>query len=302
MWSSRGIFVALSTPFTSDAEQVDEAALRTLTDHVIANGVHGIITTGSTGECASMTADERRQVLEVVLDQANGRVPVIAHTAAVATREVVALSRHAQLAGAGGVMVVGPYYEPISEREIEAHYATLGAAIDLPIIIYNHPAATNYSMSPEFMAHLGATIPNIRAVKDTTGDIGRIHRLMEVCPETVSVFNGADTLAFTGFAAGTVGAIWGAANATPHLCVALYEAMVERADLQRGREIWRTFYAVNRFLELEGYVAAVKAATTYLGVAVGNPRPPILPLSTEKHRELEQLVDAANLTLAGLPG
>ena len=204
MWSSRGIFVALSTPFTANAQQVNEAALRALTDHVIANGVHGIITTGSTGECASMAADERRLVLEVVLDQAHGRVRVVAHTAAVATREVVALSRHAQQAGAGGVMVVGPYYEPISEVEIEAHYATLGAAMDLPIIIYNHPAATNYSMSPEFMAHLGAIIPNIRAVKDTTGDIGQHSSPDGGIPETVAVLNGADTLAFTGFAAGTL--------------------------------------------------------------------------------------------------
>lgn len=295
MTTWRGIFVALATPFSRDAEHVDEAALRRLVDHVIANGVGGIVTTGSTGECAGMTMDERRTVLEVVLDQTRGRVPVIAHTAAVATREVVALSRHAQQAGAGGVMLVGPYYEPINEAEIRAHYATVAASVDLPIIVYNHPGATGYSMSPELIADLAASIDNVRGVKDTTGDVGRIHRLMELCGDTTTVFNGADTLAFAGFAAGTVGAIWGAANATPRRCAELFDAIVEQNDLVRGREIWRTLYPINRFLELEGYVASVKAATNMLGPNIGDPRPPILPLPAHKTAELGKLLETAGL-------
>jgi 4-hydroxy-tetrahydrodipicolinate synthase len=291
----RGIFCALATPFTPNAESVDEAALRRLVDHMLANGIRGIITTGSTGECASMTMDERRTVLEVVLDQVRGRIPVLAHTAAVATREVVALSRHAQQAGADGLMVVGPYYEPINQDEIFAHYATIAKSVDLPIMVYNHPAATGYSMSPEFIAHLARDIDNVRLVKDTTGDVGRIHYLMELCGDSVTVFNGADTLAFAGFAAGTVGAVWGAANATPRQCVDLFDAIVEHNDLVRGREIWRPFYMVNRFFEQEGYVASVKAATTMQGVNVGDPRPPILPLPAQKVEALGKLLEACGL-------
>ena len=295
MTSWRGIYVALSTPFTRDAERVDEQALRGLVDHVIVNGVHGIVTTGSTGECASLTMDERHTVLEVVLDEVQGRVPVVAHTATVATREVIALSRHAQQAGADGVMVVGPYYEPIDEREIRAHYSAVAASIDIPVIVYNHPAATGYSMSPEFIAALGMGIDNVAGVKDTTGDIGRMHRLMELCGDKLAVFNGADTLEFAGFAAGAVGAIWGAANPAPRQCVNLYEAMVERNDVAKGREIWRTFYPFNRFLEISGYVAAVKAATNMQGVKVGDPRPPILPLTSDKTAELRRRLETMGL-------
>jgi 4-hydroxy-tetrahydrodipicolinate synthase len=291
----RGIFCALATPFTANAESVDEAALRRLVDHMLANGVRGLITTGSTGECASMTMEERHTVLEVVLDQVRGRIPVLAHTAAVATREVVALSRHAQQAGAAGLMVVGPYYEPINQDEIFAHYATVAKSVDLPMMVYNNPAATGYSMSPEFIAQLTRSIDTVRLVKDTTGDVGRIHYLMELCSDEVIIFNGADTLAFAGFAAGTVGAVWGAANATPRQCVDLFEAIVERNDLVRGRAIWRTLYMVNRFFEQEGYVASVKAATNMQGLAIGDPRPPILPLPAHKAAALGKLLEAAGL-------
>lgn len=301
MTQMRGIFAALATPFTSDAERVDEAALRRLVDHMIANGVRGLITTGSTGECASMTMDERRTVLEVVLDQNRGRLPVLAHTAACATREVVALSHHAQQAGADGLMVVGPYYEPINEAEIYAHFATVVGAVDLPVMVYNHPGATGYSMSPEFIARLAREIENVKLVKDTTGDVGRIHYLMELCGDTITVFNGADTLAFAGFAAGTVGAVWGAANATPRQCADLFEAIVEQNDLVRGRAIWRTLYPINRFFEQEGYVAAVKAAINMQGIAIGEPRPPILPLPDHKKAELGQRLEAAGLHGAAAP-
>jgi 4-hydroxy-tetrahydrodipicolinate synthase len=225
----------------------------------------------------------------------------LAHTGACATREVVALSRHAQQAGADGLMVVGPYYEPINEAEIYAHFVTVAGAVDLPVMVYNHPGATSYSMSPEFIACLGREIENIKLVKDTTGDVGRIHHLMELCGDTITVFSGADTLAFAGFAAGTVGAVWGAANATPRQCADLFEAIGEQNDLVRGRAIWRTFYPINWFFEQEGYVAAVKAATNMQGIDIGEPRPPILPLPDHKKAELGQRLKAAGLHGAAAP-
>jgi 4-hydroxy-tetrahydrodipicolinate synthase len=155
-------------------------------------------------------------------------------------------------------------------------------------------------MSPEMIADLGKNIDNVRGIKDTTGDIGRIHRLMELCGDQLIIFNGADTLAFAGFAAGTVAAIWGAANVAPRLCVDLFEALVERNDLVRGREIWRNFYPLNCFLETEGYVAAVKAATTMQGLDVGDPRPPILPLAAERRTDLERLLTAAGLRVSAV--
>ena len=291
----RGIFAALATPFTEGGERVDEAALRQLVDHMIAHGIHGLVSTGGTGEGAALTAEERRTVLEIILDQNRGRLPVFAATSACATREVVALSRHAQQAGATGVMVLGPYYDQVNEEELYWHYATVATAIDLPMIVYNHPGSTGYSLRPEFLARLAHTIDNIVAIKDTTGEIDRLHYLMQLCGDKATVFNGADTLAFAGFAAGSVGAIWGAANAAPRQCVDLFEALVTNHDLIRGREIWRTFYPLNRFFEQEGYNAAVKAATNMQGINVGVPRPPVLPLSSEKAAELGKLLEAVGL-------
>lgn len=290
----RGIFAALATPFTEGGERVDEVALRQLIDHMIAHGIHGLISTGGTGEGAALTSEERRTVLEIILDQVRGRLPVFAATTAVSTRGVVALSRHAQQVGATGVMVLGPYYDQLNEEELYTHFATV-AAVDLPMIVYNHPGSTGYSLRPEFIARLVHTIENITTVKDTTGDIDRLHYLMQLCGDKAAVFNGADTLAFAGFAAGSVGAIWGAANAAPRQCVDLFEALVTNHDLVHGREIWQTFYPLNRFFEQEGYNAAVKAATNMQGIRVGVPRLPVLPLSSEKAAELGKLLEAVGL-------
>lgn len=290
MTQFRGIFAAMVTPFSADGEQVDEAALGDLVDWLIGEGVHGLIPLGSTGEFATLTGEERRRVAEVTVEQAARRVPVVVQTAAVSTRETVALSRHAAEIGADGVMIVPPYYEPISEEEVYAHYAAVAEAVKLPIVLYNIPVACGFDMKPSFVARL-AEIPTVQYIKDSTGDARRVQELIQVCGDRIGVFNGADTLSLLGLVAGACGMIWGAANVTPRACVELYDLVARQRDLARAQALWHKMQPLQYFLENEGYVASVKAGAAMVGMEVGPPRRPILPLSDARVAELRRLLE-----------
>lgn len=284
-----GMLAAAVTPLTSD-DRVDERATRRLVDALIEAGVHGLVPTGSTGEFSSLTADERRRVVEIAMDAAAGRVPVIPHTAAIATRDAVALSRHAQQSGAAAIMLVPPYYEPLSEEEVRAHYAAVAAAVDLPIVIYNIPSCSGFAFRPDFVLRLADEIPTIRYVKDTTGDARALQEMLAAFGDRIGVFNGWDTLSLLGLVAGAVGCIWGAVNVMPRECVALYELVVEKKDLVGARELWSRMWPANAFFEREGYVGAIKAGAALAGRPAGDPRPPLKRLGPGKVEELRRLL------------
>lgn len=293
-----GINVALVTPF-DEAERVDEEALAALVEDQLAHGVHGLVVNGSTGEFFALTPEERRRNVELVGEVARGRAPLIVHVGAMTTREAVAHAEHAAKHGAVCAMLVCPWYEPIDETEIEQHVRAVGAA-GLPLMIYNNPAATGWSMRPELIARLTA-IEAVRYLKDTTGNAGRLFRIRELCGDRLELLNGQDTLALIGFLAGTRGAVWGAPNATPRACVELWRRTVQCVDLTAAHELWSAFYPVNRFFEDEGYVAAVKAGAQLRGVKVGIPRRPYLPLAPDRVAELAALLERLDATLDAVP-
>lgn len=293
-----GINVALVTPF-DEAERVDEEALAALVEDQLANGVHGLVVNGSTGEFFALTPDERRRSVELVGEVARGRARLIVHVGAMTTREAVAHTEHAAAHGAVCAMLVCPWYEPINETEIEQHVRAVGA-VGLPLMIYNNPAATGWSMRPELIARL-TEIEAVRYMKDTTGNAGRLFRIRELCGDRVELLNGQDTLALIGFLAGTRGAVWGAPNATPRACVELWRRTVQRVDLAAAHELWSAFYPVNRFFEDEGYVAAVKAGAELRGVKVGIPRRPYLPLAPDRVTELAALLERLDAALDAVP-
>ena len=161
----RGTYTVLITPFTADGKKVDEAALKRLVDFQIEEGIHGLIPLGSTGEFLSVTPDERRQIVEIVVKQAAGRVPVLIGTGAEWTDEVVRTSREAESMGADGVMIIPPFYSVPTDDELYAHYKKVSDAISIPIMVYNNPATANVDMMPELIARL-AQIPNCQYVKE----------------------------------------------------------------------------------------------------------------------------------------
>src|SRR5919202_4624883 len=160
-----GVLPALITPFTDDGEAIDTAALAAIVERLVAGGVAGLVPGGSTGEFTTLSSAERRQLVEVTVEAAAGRVPVVAGTGALSTRETVALSVHAERAGAAAVMVVPPFYDPLSWRELRAHYTAVADAIDIPIMYYNLPSATGIRLTAAQLRELP-----VAALKDTGGD------------------------------------------------------------------------------------------------------------------------------------
>lgn len=293
----RGVHTALVTPFDEEA-RVDESALATLVEDQIRAGVHGLVVNGSTGEFPALTPSERRRCVDVVSEAAAGRVPVTVQVGAMTTAESMAHAEHATTSGAVCLLAVSPYYEPLSDDEVIRYFAAL-AGVGPPVMIYNNPAGTGWSMEPHVIARL-AEHDNIRYLKDTTGDARRLFRIRELCGSRLQLLNGQDTLALLGFLAGAEATVWGAPNAVPAACLRLWQLTVETLDVPRARALWDVFYPVNRFFEDEGYVAAVKAGAALRGLQVGGTRLPIAVLAAERKIELLGLLDRLSEALGRL--
>lgn len=288
-----GILPAMITPMDKTGA-VDESALTGLTDHLIRAGCGGLIPCGSTGEFASLSAAERRRVTEVVVEAAAGRVPVAPHTGALTAREAIELSKHAQDAGASAVMAIAPFYEPLPWPDIKHYYSQLANAIDIPIIVYNLPAATGVCLTGEQLKELAA-IDGVAYVKDSSANAVMLTELIQRYGRDINVMNGWDSLTFYGLVAGTRASVWGAANFIPELAVELFNAAAGRQDLVAAREIWSRIWPICNFLETAGsYVAAVKAGCELVGEPCGDPRLPILPLDVKKKAELAKLLTSAS--------
>jgi 4-hydroxy-tetrahydrodipicolinate synthase len=290
----RGVLSAMCTPFASDG-RVDEVALRELTEGTIQAGVHGLVPCGSTGEFVTLSTEERKRVVEVVVEQSRGRVPVVPHVGSTSTATAIELARHAQSVGADAVMAVNPYYEPLALEEVYAYFRDLSDAVDLPIVIYNLPGGTGTNLRPDFLARMAREIGNVKYVKDSSGDLSQVSELLYAYGKDITVFNGWDTITYSGLALGTKGAVWGAANAMPRQCADLFN-LVGAGKLVEARALWEKMWPVMQFLVTEGYVASVKAGAKLVGFRVGAPRPPVRPLSATRVEELRRrLIEAGAL-------
>jgi 4-hydroxy-tetrahydrodipicolinate synthase len=291
MTEFRGVYSPICTPFSADGERIDEKALRALIDFEIDNGIHGIIPCGGTGEFFALSVDERKRVTAISAEQVDGRTPVVPHTGACSTREVVELSKHAQGVGADALMIVPPFYDVPTEDEIVDHYRAISDAVSLPIMAYNIPAHSKINLRLELLARI-VEAANVTMLKDSTGDLVQLQLIIDKLGDRLVVFNGADTLFYSAMILGAKGSVWGGANPTPKECVRLYELVEEKQDLVAGRELWSSLYPLNRFYENEGFVASVKAACAIVGLELGDPRPPFRPLAPLKKEELTALLDA----------
>ena len=189
MTTFRGTYTVLVTPFTSDGKAVDIAALKQLVEFQIAEGIHGLIPLGSTGEFLSVTPDERRAIVETVVQTADGRVPVLIGTGAEWTPDAVAMSREAETMGADGVMIIPPFYSVPTHDELYHHYKTIADAISIPIMVYNNPATANVDLVPELLARL-SHIPNCSYVKESTLEVTRVRDIIRLCGKRMTVFAG----------------------------------------------------------------------------------------------------------------
>src|SRR6266536_62423 len=282
-----GVLPALITPFINDGSAIDGDALAANVERLIGAGVGGVVPGGSTGEFVTLTNAERRQLVEATVEAAAGRVPVVAGTSALSTRETVELSVHAEKAGAAAVMVAPPFYEPLSWRELSAHFAAVAEAITIPIMYYNLPAATGVRLTAAQLRELQGV--GVTCLKDSGGDAIAATELIQTDGPTL--LNGMDTLTFAALAAGVEAVVWGAASILPEQCVALHRLLVDDGDLAAGRELWARLWPLCHFLEGQSYAAAVKTACQLAGCITGPVRAPLLPLTDAATAELAALLD-----------
>jgi 4-hydroxy-tetrahydrodipicolinate synthase len=287
-----GVLPALITPFTADGAAIDTDALAAIVERLIGAGVAGLVPGGSTGEFTTLTHAERRRLIETTVEAAAGRVPVVAGTGALSTSETVELSVHAERAGAAAVMVVPPFYDALSWRELRAHYTAVADAIEIPIMYYNLPSATGVKLTAAQLAELP-----ISCLKDTGGDATAATELIQTDGPTL--LNGWDTLTFAALAAGVRAVVWGTASIVPEQCVELHRLLIDDIDLPAARELWARVWPLCRFLEGQSYSAAVKAACRLAGDTTGPVRAPLLELDDAATAELIALLEHTSLVAHG---
>jgi 4-hydroxy-tetrahydrodipicolinate synthase len=283
-----GIIGYLITPFGADGA-VDVEMLARLTDRMIEGGVHGVAPLGSTGCLPYLSDGEREAVTEIVCGRAKGRVPVLVGVSSLTTDGTVHHARFAEKAGAAAVMVLPVSYWKLTDEEIFRHYERVADAVSVPVMAYNNPATGGIDMKPEFLARL-LEISNITMVKESTGDIGRMVKLLQLTDGQAAVYNGHNPMALAAFAVGAKGWTTASAHLVPRLVVEFYEAVVERGDLNAARQQFLRLQPLLDFIVKGGLPRTVAAGLGMLGSDVGPLRAPLLPISNDDRATLRGLL------------
>ncbi|HUT55974.1 MAG TPA: 4-hydroxy-tetrahydrodipicolinate synthase [bacterium] len=274
-----GTLTALITPMREGA--VDEDALRRLVDWQIGEGIHGLVPSGTTGESSTMSYAEHERVVELVVEQAGGRVPVLAGTGSNSTWETIKLTRHAAEAGAQGALLITPYYNRPTQEGLYRHFETVAKAVDIPIVLYNVPSRTGVNLLPETVGRL-SRIDNIIGLKDAAGSIKQTLDTLEACGGELVLLSGDDFANLSLLSIGGKGAISVTANVAPALSAELYNAW-EQGDADRARELQQKLHPLNHAMFLETNPIPVKWAAHRLGLCGDEIRLPLTVL-TEQYR------------------
>ena len=277
-----GIIGYTITPFTANGEAVDLPALGRSIDRLIDGGVHAIAPLGSTGEGAYLSDAEWDQVSEFSIQHVAKRVPTVVSVSDLTTAKAVRRARFAEAHGADVVMVLPASYWKLSEAEILAHYRAIGDSIGVPIMLYNNPATSGTDMSVELILRILKQVENVTMVKESTGDIQRMHQLK--LQSDVPFYNGCNPLALEAFAAGAKGWCTAAPNLIPQLNLSLYQAVLAD-DLNKARELFYRQLPLLQFILKGGLPATIKAGLRLTGLEVGHPRLPVFPLPRRSQRQ-----------------
>ncbi|MEE2664828.1 MAG: 4-hydroxy-tetrahydrodipicolinate synthase [Myxococcota bacterium] len=272
-----GVLTALVTPFKQG--EIDEPALRLLIEEQIGAGIDGLVPCGSTGESAVLSHEEHRQVVEIVVDAAAGRVPVVAGTGSNNTREAIELTQHAKEAGADGALLISPYYNKPTQAGIIEHYEAVAKATAFPLVFYNIPGRTASNLTPRTQQTL-AGIEYIVGVKEASGDIAQIAEVVRICPSDFSVVSGDDAMTLPLLAVGGKGVISTSSNIVPEEIVELVSAF-RRGDVDRARQIHFQLIPVFDALFCETNPIPVKAALAMLGKISDEIRLPMTRITKE---------------------
>jgi len=286
-----GVIPAIPTPFSSDGGWVDEAALRQIVRHVLDGGVHGIMTTGGTGEFPHLSREERRRVTEIVVSETAGAAPVYAGTAACSTWEAIALGEDAATAGAHAAILTPPFYFRIPDEMLYRHFADVVASEALPVVVYNNPLYTGNNLSPALIASL-MDLDGVVGLKQSNDDLGQLVDALRLAETSGrSLCTGIDSQFYAALCVGARGIFSTAAAIVPAQVVRLYD-LVQEGDHNTALEQHRQLQPLNRFLEYDpGYVSPTKEALEMLGLDCGPVRRPLPDFPEGERAALRKALD-----------
>lgn len=286
-----GSLVAIVTPFRKG--KVDERALADLIEWQIANGTNGIVPCGTTGESATLSHDEHNRVIELTVEVARRRVPVVAGTGSNSTDEAIALTKHAKQAGADGSLLITPYYNKPTQEGLYRHYRAVAEAVDLPLVLYNIPGRTGVNMLPATIARLTA-LPTIVGVKEGSGSVQQASDIVQMCGDRLTVLAGDDALTLPMMAVGGKGVITVTANIVPAEMAGLVKAFAE-GKIEDARRIHFKLSPLFAALFFETNPIPVKEALSLMGKIDPELRLPLCPMAQDTREKLIQALKEASL-------
>jgi 4-hydroxy-tetrahydrodipicolinate synthase len=288
----RGSFPALITPFKNG--EVDEKAFRKFVNWQIAEGSNGLVPVGTTGESPTVTPEEHKRVIEICIEEAKGRVPVIAGAGSNSTAEAIEYTEHAKEAGADAALIVVPYYNKPTQDGIYAHFAAIAKAVDIPIIVYNVPGRTVANCSVETLARLSKDFGNIVGTKDASADLTRPSRQRLLSGTDFIQLSGEDGTALGFNAHGGVGCISVTANVAPRLCAELQEATL-KGDYGKALQLQDRLMPLHYALFVETSPGPIKYAVSLLGHCEADSRLPMVPVSDATKKTVREAMVHAGL-------
>ena len=293
MFRPKGIIPAMVTPFDQN-EELNLGALRQLVNYLIAGGIHGLFPVGSQGEYYALSFEEKKKVLETVVGETAGRVPVYAGTGANTTAEVIKLNRMVEaMGGIAAVSIITPCFITPTQDELYEHYRAIAAATKVPILLYNNPPRTGVRLSEDLVARL-SKIDNIIGVKDSSGDLTVTGEYIRRTDKDFTVLAGRDTLIFASLMMGGAGAIAACGNAAPRVVADIYDFFAA-GDLDRARQAQAKLAPLRLAFELGSFPVVIKEALTLIGIPAGPARAPIGPMADAKRQQLKKVLDEMGL-------
>lgn len=294
-----GIYTPAVTPYTATHE-IDRARFADVLEHLIASGVHGIIVAGTTGEYYAQTTEERIALMGFAKEVIKDRLPLIVGTGAIRTEDSIVFAEAAKSVGADAILIATPPYAYPTAREIALHALAIDRAANLPAMLYNYPGRMSVNMDEETLDRLGRS-PNFCAIKESSGDVNRLHMLARDYPH-IQLSCGMDDQALEFFAWGARSWVCAGSNFAPEAHIALYQACAVEGNFDKGRRIMMAMLPLMRVLEQGGkFVQCIKHGLTMRGIDAGPPRRPLQPLNKDDKRELAEVIrtlDAAVKAIA----
>lgn len=286
-----GIIVPMVTPFDKDFS-INESTLRDLVNYLIEGRVNGLMCLGTAGEFALLNQEERNRVISIVVDQTNGRVPVIAGISDPGTMNAMQFARHAKDLGSDAVIATAPYYYGTTQDGIVMHYKMI-SRVDIPLLMYNIPSWTHMEITPETFNHL-IQDDVLGGIKYTTNDLSSFIEFVRAADGKASVLIGSDSLVFSSLGIGADGAVIGTANIAPKLGSEIYNEFT-KGDIGNARNVQWKLLPLAKILGIGTFPASIKAGLRMLGKDMGYVRPPLLPLTEEENLAVEDALKEVNL-------